>query len=441
MRLRRGYDRVYKPTRYFRQMLSYEEVQRRLNNHYGGKLTIVEYNGMNHKGILHCKECGTFETKNVIRSYISTSNIILDCELCTKKRRIAYYQNYLNHTSLEIIDYHTTIVESVAHRISRIKSVVVVKCNVCGESYTIDTSNIADTNKCRVCAQIERVKRYTELLDSYACSLVSYNTIEHNTYLDYRCNICGHEDTVAYSGIAKLQYVCVKCREDARTKAYKEALSKCNCTYLDYYRAEAYHVILEYKCNICGTKDEIRFLNLIEGKTICNTCKQNAVKDSDIYISCLELCKSRGRLLLNYNGTRELTLRHLFCGREHTSNKRDITRIITCKHCYAKTSIGTLKDHNKHLVEEYLIILYNVQKLKNFFMKHNQLQNIPQEPRTILEHIDGWINNYETIIKKYPNGDLGTVLENNPLYEKCRKVFYPIMDKYGIERIKDLGGK
>lgn len=85
--------------------------------------------------------------------------------------------------------------------------------------------------------------------------------------------------------------------------------------------------------------------------------------------------------------------------------------------------------------------LYNVQKLKNFFVKHNQLQNIPEQPRVILEYIDGWIDNYETLVRKYPNGDLGTVLENNPLYKQCEKVFYPIMDKYGIERIEDLGGK
>lgn len=235
--------------------------------------------------------------------------------------------------------------------------------------------------------------------------------------------------------------MCVKCREDARTKAYKEALSKCNCTYLDYYRLEDSKVILIYKCNICGTEDETRFLNLSEGKNICNTCKKHGIKDSDIYISCLELCKSRGRILLNYNKSTSLTLRHLFCGTEHSSHKDSVKKNITCKFCSRKLCLGTSKDHNKHLVDEYLIILYNVQKLKNFFVKHNQLQNIPQEPRTILEHIDGWINNYETIRKKYPNGDLGTVLENNPLYEKCRKVFYPIMDKYGIERIKDLGGK
>lgn len=209
MRLRRGYDRVYKPVRYFRQMLSYEEVQRRLDKNYGGKLTIVKYNGVNRKGVLHCKECGTFETKNVIRSYISTSMPRLDCELCTKKKQIDHYQNHLNHTTLKVIDYYTTTVESVAHRISRMQTVVVVKCSICEESYTINANNVSDTNNCRYCNQTARFKRYDEILDVYNCSLISSNTTESGTYLDYKCNICGHEDTVAYSGIAKLQYVCV----------------------------------------------------------------------------------------------------------------------------------------------------------------------------------------------------------------------------------------
>ncbi len=340
MRLRRGYDRIYKPARYFRQMLSYEEVQRRLDKNYGGKLTIVKYNGMNRKGVLHCKECGTFETKNVVKSYISMSTPKLDCELCIKRKRLSYYQNNLNHTTLKVIDYYTTTVENTINGTLNRQSVIDVKCDVCSESYTIEASNILDTNTCRVCTQIERVKKYKELLNSFNCSLLSYNTIGFNTYLDYRCDICGYEDTVAYSGIAGLKRVCIRCRENARINAYKEALAKHNCTYLDYYRTEDSKVILIYKCNVCGAKDEVRFLNLTERKNICNTCKKNATKDSDIYISCLELSKNRGRLLLNYDKSSSLILRHLFCGKEHTSNKECIKGSITCKFCSHKLRLG-----------------------------------------------------------------------------------------------------
>ena len=379
MRLRRGYDRVYKPTRYFRQMLSYEEVQRRLNNHYGGKLTIIEYNGTHYKGILHCKECGTFETKYPIGGYLAQNFCRRqDCELCYRKMMINHYNSLLVVDSLDVFDYYFTTKDSYKYYYAK------VKCSICGMIYTTRVDWLTSIKNCRHCNYNEKTLEYSEILARHNCIYISRRIDENKvTFLKYKCGNCNKIYETNLRHISTVNGICKDCNITGKRKL-KEA-----------------------------SRQDTKLLGLKTGKILTN------------YV-----CKS------------EVHGIHLLCGKRIKTNKINFTKSDLCR-CSNRlnSKFSYTKEHNKHLVEEYLIILYNVQKLKNFFVKHNQLQNILQEPRTILEHIDGWINNYETIRKKYPNGDLGTVLENNPLYEKCRKVFYPIMDKYGIERIKDLGGK
>lgn len=40
----------------------------------------------------------------------------------------------------------------------------------------------------------------------------------------------------------------------------------------------------------------------------------------------------------------------------------------------------------------------------------------------LFDYIESWYNNYCEIINKYPNGDLGAVIENNKMYKQMEEI-------------------
>ncbi len=365
LKLRKGYDKIYRVTRYGRLMLTYSEVQRRLDNHYGGKLTIVEYNGVDKKGILHCKNCGTFETKVAIGDYLRTNySHRTDCEKCMKYRQLRKYTSKLND-SLECIDYYT--LATGTHKVK-------IVCKVCGTLFTRDSKHLNKQTSCLHCLEIEKIKRYKDIVSNFNCTYTAHYVVDGKVYLKIKCDDCGTERTI---GSTQLYEAVVLCR-------------KCNENHNDY--------------KFERSKEEVK-----------------------------DLLRNGKHRFISYDNSNKVVVEHLLCGNTTTSNKDRLQESYLCRHCRTYISCGKPKEHNKNLVEDYLTILYNVKTLKDFLVKHNQLQNVPEEPRTILEHAEGWLSNYKFIMEKYPNGDFGTILENNPLYEKCRKAFYPVMRRYNLE--------
>lgn len=290
---------LYNKPIYWSQMLSNEEVQRKLDEYYGGKLTIFNFRGTKRHAVLHCKECGEFKTKGISSSYIYGK--FKDCEKCTEKIRLKQYNELCTIPNTRVVDYY----------------------------YDVDCTAVV---------------------------LVLY------------CDNCGLSRNLAMTSIDKI-YSCSKCNELNISSNYK-----------------------------------------IELKAVGN-----------------------GKVLINYINNRNIKTFHFLCGTSSSTSKENSFK-CSCGKCMHKISLGKPKPHNQHLVKEYLTILYNVKTLKDFLVEHNQLDNLPQsEAKTILEHIDGWIKNYEEIVNKYPNGDLGTVLENNPLYKKCKEVFYPLLKRYNLK--------
>lgn len=365
-RFNKGLDltksKLYNKPIYWFRMLSYEEVQRRLDLHYGGKLTIVEYRGTKRKGILHCKECGEFETKNSIGSYITlASNRKIDCELCKYREQLEIYSNYLNLEYMEVLHFKRKNLTTVA----------TIRCNRCNHVCEHEGSYLTEIVACRNCENIKKRKEYEIILNKLGLSYIKHETDENK------------------------------------------------------------HTLLHFKCNSCKTSDYGFIRSTGYFLEECPTCKRNKLMES-----YKNVAKLQGKVLLKFNGATEVNVIHLFCGCKSVTRLRYDRKSTVCKHCSPKLvhPRSKPKPHNQHLVKEYLTILYNVKTLKDFLVEHNQLDNLPQsEAKTILEHIDGWIKNYEDIVNKYPNGDLGTVLENNPLYEKCKEVFYPLLKRYNLK--------
>ena len=420
LKLRKGYDRVYRVTRYNRLMLTYEEVQRRLDRNYGGKLTIVEYSGVGKKGRLHCKECGEFTTKSPIGFYIRREKWREDCECCKLRARLERYTKLVGDYNLIAVNFPNR------HKVN-------YYCSACNTTQEYDISTLSNRTFCKECLYRETTKIYTIKANNLGFIYKSRKTVNGHNIVNVECKICGYTRTVQSEGLDKEHLLCNNCLEEEKITEYGNRLVKHNCSYISHTATEN-GTIITYRCNICGCIGHIKSNSILIREGICSNCSETSSEfiKNESRLEAQYLCNTNGKILSCYTNASKVRYTHLFCGSTVTSDKNSCKK-ISCVHCSRKLNLSIPKEHNKHLVQEYLTILYNVKALKDFLVKHNQLQNVPKESLTILEHVDGWISNYELIIKKYPNKDLGTILENNQLYEKCRKVFYPVMERYNLE--------
>ena len=316
-----------------------------------------------------------------------------------------------------------------------------VYCSDCGEIYetknTISGYMYGYRKKCEMCTYKELLCKYNNYLKHTNIKVKHWHSKNGRTYAQLHCTKCETNWQVMVQTLPRIRE-CQHCSNNKKTMEYISLLERHDCIYLSRETIDDI-LYIKYKCKKCGNigvNQSSKFLNRNNPCPECNPNSINNIKNTKEK-ELKEQSVTRGKLLLDYKDRDNVTLRHLFCGSTYTTRGNNITRALGCRQCQSKTQLGTAKAHNKHLVKEYLKVLYNIKKVKDIIEEHNQLDNFPEgEVKIILEHIDGWISNYKEIMKQYPNGDLGTVLENNPLYERCKEIFYPVMDKFGIERIE-----
>lgn len=358
-----------RPQRYKRKLLTLEEANERLHRYFPN-MDILVYRSSAKPALLYCKDCAkTYETKSSISVYMY--------------------------------------------------------------SYRV---------RCESCAEIERVQRVKDFLGECGLIYKGFSIIKKDKIyriIKYSCSYCGYEDTAYEYSLDSSNYSgCKKCKYNKTTDKYTETLRENNCTYLSRYATKGINraTIITYKYNSCGHKHTVRSNALSENKIPeCPICKRRErlefIKDEGMRLSEL------GFHLVKYRSSIDVSCIHLFCGdsKEHTNiyNKN-----LLCGKCRGSLLLGKPKEHKKHLVEEKLAMLKSVQSFKNAWLSQvpDALEKLDEGfVKVILTHIDGWIKNYEEIAKTYPNGDLGTVIENNPLYKQVEDTFYPIMEKYGFK--------
>lgn len=431
-RLRSSYGLFYHG--YIRRpMLTLEEVQRRLDLHYNKKLSIVRYRGTSRKAVLHCKECGDFETKYSIGNYLNKQYHREDCEICQRKARIKRYNSLLKYSDFTVLDFYTN------WDLEHTRTMLILKCKTCGDIVESRASRAYEYARCERCFKEIATIKYKKLLKEHNCEYISREPSGTRTSIKFSCNTCGNVDSVSDSYLIKGYSPCEICKSNYIKANLEDNLKGYNVELISYHHNELSRLIINLKCKLCGETFLYDYSNLkanVGG--LCENCNPNSSKNRSIrsFKEAQIIANKSGRVLDNYIDSSSSTVRHLFCGNSSIVEKRNLSK-TACKECTRRLCRGSIKEHNKHLVKDYLVILKNVKKLKDILEEHNQLDNFPEgEVKIILEHIDGWISNYKEIMKQYPNGDLGTVLENNPLYERCKEIFYPVMDKFGIERIE-----
>ncbi|GAA0101521.1 hypothetical protein UT300012_22360 [Paraclostridium bifermentans] len=359
-----------RPQRWSWKYLSVEEANERLHR-YIPNMDILEYRGCNKSASVYCNDCKTeYQTKNVICSYMYGYRS--ECESCMEIARVQRDIEYLQEINLEYLGYIVVYIPRATRKIK-------YRCKVCGTVDYVCEPNLlgSSLSGCKKCKYDRTTAKYIELLKEYNCTYISRyipTSINRNGLITYKYNDCGHEHTVLNGSLTANQIP---------------------------------------ECPTCKKLKKIKFV--LERKE--------------------ELCND-GFYLSEYRNSKDVDYIHLLCG-EIRKQARIYKEGILCGYCQAKISTSKPKDHNKHLVQEKLIMLKNIQSFKNAWIKQvpDAIQQLPEGfAKIVLTHIDGWINNYEEIVAKYPNGDLGTVIENNPLYKQVEDTFYPIMEKFGFKR-------
>ena len=316
----------------------------------------------------------------------------------------------------------------------------VIYCHDCGETYTtpILLSNYMyyASSSCVKCKYIKRLEEYNRILSGTTLVADSFKYIDNVVNISAHCSVCGYTTNLKATNIYTVER-CSQCAHNSVTEKYVEILDKSNCEYLDRYKVGK-QVVLKYRCRICGTEDETWYSSLNTVKNLCSECNRDSAKNKfkRSKEDMINYGKFNGRYIMDYENTLSVKYRHLFCGGVSKTSKSQIKGIDLCWYCTYLRDCKNQKK-NKETIDKTLTILKNVKKVKDILEETNQLDNFPEgEVKIILEHIDGWIKNFNTIVNKYPDKDIGSVLENNPLYERCKEIFYPVMDKFGIERIE-----
>lgn len=295
------------------------------------------------------------------------------CENCREIKRTAQAKDKLRENNLEYIGYHDLLED-----FGVIRRYVEYKCQKCGYTSSIRESTLKyeGINGCKNCRHIEVVNKYKYLLEKSNCTFISMKKRNNMSIFDilFKYNECGHEYTVpsnrlSSSGVPK----CVKCQGIKREKMLHE-----------FYKGEGFIYLRSFNCN---------------------------------WGECY----------------------HLFCG--HVSNRSYIRAggdkskgYLGCKHCRAKLSLGKPKEHNKHLVEEcYNILEYTLYLKQELTNKGKDISEISNHENykficDTLDYIEGWFDNFKAVKDKYPNGDLGTVLENNPYYLHVWNIVVPALE-------------
>ncbi len=316
-----------------------------------------------------------------------------------------------------------------------------VYCKDCGKTFTTNKciSGYLYGNKieCERCKYERLLNDYNKLLKVNSLRVTDWFCDNGQAKLKVECNTCGVKYET-FSSALDNTFHCRGCKFNSGTSKYVEILKQKNCKYISRHCIDG-HTIIAYECETCGRIEETQVANIYNKDNICEYCNPNSFRNkfTNSLNEIAMYTKENGIVLIDYINNRKVKSKHLFCGKLSRTTKRNVEKGLLCGECVRSITMGKRKDHNKHLVQEYLVILKNVQKLKHILEDYNQLESFPEgDIKTILEHIDGWVKNYEEIMNEYPNGDLGSILEKNPLYERCKELFYPTMDKFGIEKIK-----
>lgn len=364
-------DRFRGSYRFKRPKLTLEEANERMHRYFPN-IDILEYSSTESYAKVYCYDCKTeFWTKEIVAGYMYGNRIF--CENCKEIKRVSTAKNTLSAINLEYLGYKG----SLDHK----------------------------------GAVIRRIK--------------------------YRCIKCGYTDDITEANLLfGTLNQCKGCRDSRMLIKYKNVLEENNCTFISKDRNDEHVLDVTFKYNACGHKNTIRSCNAYLGNIPkCPVCNDVARK-----LKMGSIHKQKGFVYIKNISCSESECVHLFCGKCIKKNcyqlaKERIDNSLTCKHCKHKLYKGKPKEHNKHLVNEYEKILKYTLDLKNEI--ENQGINLEQFKdninynfiKDIYEYIEGWYNNFIAIKEKYPNGDLGTVLENNPYYIHVWNIVVPVFEE------------
>lgn len=362
-----------RPHRIKKRMLTLEEANERLHNHFPS-MKILIYRCANRSALVTCKNCNnTFETDNTIGAYM-----------------------------------------------------------------------YGDRLECEKCKEIRIAGQYREILKPYKNLQYTGRELKGTaSYCKYKCKICGYEDKVTVTQLKKKKFKgCPVCCEKEQAEYYNSYLNKHNCEYLETFYERSYTTpSVRFKCNVCeGVFSMFGFTatSKISDYSYCPRCEERQ-KFERLHKPIVEELKDSGFVYIGEKYiSRYIPFLHLLCGNKfnYLVNSSGRTNNL-CGKCSCTISRGKIREEDRELVKETLVMLRNIQAFKNAWLSHtpDALEKLNKGfIKTILEHIDGWINNYEEIIERYPDGNLAKVIENNPLYKKVEEVFYPIMEKVGFKR-------
>lgn len=365
-------DRFRNTYRLKRRMLTLEEANERIHKYFPN-LTILKYYGSNRPAEVYCENCESiFNTSDDISSYLYGYKTV--CENCKEIKRTVLAKNKLGEVNLEYIGYHENLNSS-----GTIHRHIEYKCLKCGYISSISEMGLKHQGLegCKNCKHLAIINKYKTILEKNNCTFLSTKPRINLLTLDvlFKYNECGHEHTLFTSTLLKLGVPkCPKCR--------------------GMERSEILHTFYKDR----GLK-YIRSLG--SGREEC------------FHLLCGHNIKKMYNILKSYGFKSDLR----------------------CKHCYAKITIGRSKEHNKHVVEEYYSILeYTLYLKEELDRNRKDISEISNHENyeficDTLEYIEGWFVNFKSIKEKYPNGDLGTVLENNPYYLYVWNIVVPALEE------------
>lgn len=314
-----------------------------------------------------------------------------------------------------------------------------VYCKDCNNkfwtAYNLQGYMYGAKTQCENCKHIYITNEATRLLRNIGLKFESYyfkysTEVRTRLVVNYSCPTCGYNDKADLDNIRRGQLTrCKNCNYILVGLKYAELLYNHNLNYLKH-ETICKQTYVYYECVMCGEISNVQSSNLISG--IFNGCEKCSTLK---YIgNCTNVANHTGYKFISGNLTKCKSI-HLFCGKSINNSLRSGNRYIACKYCTAKITKGKPKEHNKHLVTEYEKILKYTLDLKNEIERENiNLEQLKDNLNydfilDIYKHIEGWYNNFQAIKEKYPNGDLGTVLENNPNYINVWNIVVPVFEE------------
>lgn len=328
---------------------------------------------------------------------------------------------HIHFPNIDILDYY-----GMGHT-------ALLYCSDCGETFTTRNSIgpyiYGGKKYCESCKNKSILNTIHKLLGERGLRFLNYYNPEgRNVKVVYTCDVCNEVGEVWLPALEKEKLKgCQNCKLNSRVARYVQLLLSYNLHYISY-DGRLNGSELYYECNVCGYSSSVHYTNLSSGTFGgCPGCNVR-----EINIKHLELFNSIGfKYTKSHYDYAECI--HLFCGK--SSEVINYHTRTLCNYCKNKVIQGKAKQHNKHLVTECEKILKYTLDLKNEIQKHNiDLEQIKANInydfiKDIYTYIEGWYDNFIKIKTKYPNGDLGTVLENNPYYTHVWEIVVPAFEE------------